>query len=311
MKQTLDFIMSFCVDKVPGYGEDSFCYSFCDDAGLLGVFDGCGGAGAKTHAKYSGRTEAYIASRLCAGAFYDSFYAVFPNKKGVQQLVDEVFTPCITQRLEKYSPPQNQGAIKISGSGIRTLPTTAAVALVRDGAVSALWAGDSRVYVLDGKGLAQLTADHTSEPDPMITLYEDGILRNVVCADKPVQLSVKTVQPEAPFMVITATDGCFGYMSTPMEFEATLLRTLLEADCVDQWEKQLTAAISAVAGDDHTLCLAAYGYGSFEKLQNSFRARYEYLQQHYLAVIADLPLEDRDSRYTLWQTYQKEYMRYM
>ena len=71
------------------------------------------------------------------------------------------------------------------------------------------------------------------------------------------------------------------------------------------------AAISAVAGDDHTLCLAAYGYGSFEKLQNSFRARYEYLQQHYLAVIADLPLEDRDSRYTLWQTYQKDYLRYI
>ena len=36
--KTLDFIMSFCRDKVPGPGEDSFCYSFCDTAGLLGLY---------------------------------------------------------------------------------------------------------------------------------------------------------------------------------------------------------------------------------------------------------------------------------
>lgn len=309
--QTLDFIMSFCRDKVPGHGEDSFCHSFCDGAGLLGVFDGCGGAGAKTHAKYSGHTEAYVASRLCSGAFYDSFRAVFPNKRDVQKLASEVFSPCLAQRLQQYSPPKNENGIKISGSGIRTLPSTAAVALVRDGEVSALWAGDSRVYVLDAVGLAQLTVDHTSEPDPMHTLYEDGVLRNVLCADKPIQLSCKTIQLQEPFMVFAATDGCFGYLSTPMEFEGLILQTLLNANCVAQWEQQLADAISAVAGDDHTLCLAAYGYGSFEALQNSFRARYEFLKQHYLAAAAAMPVEDRDSRYALWQSYKQDYMRYL
>ena len=311
MQQTLDFIMSFCRDKVPGHGEDSYCYSFCDKAGLLGVFDGCGGAGAKTHDKYSGHTEAYIASRLCAGAFYDSFRAGFPNKEEAQLLANELFAPCVEQRLNRYSPPKNNAAIKITGSGIRTLPSTAAVALVRGNEVSALWAGDSRVYVLNGAGLAQLTEDHTSEPDPMITIYEDGILRNVLCTDNPVRLSCKTVQMQGPFVVFAATDGCFGYMSTPMEFEGAILQSLLSAQCAAQWEEMLAEMISAVAGDDHTMCLAAYGYGSFEALQNAFRDRYEVLKAQYLSKVATLPVEDRDSRYALWQMYKTEYMRYM
>lgn len=316
MQQTLDFMMSFCRDKVPGHGEDSYCYSFCDHAGLLAVFDGCGGAGAKTHGKYSGHTEAYVASRLCAGAFYDSFRNQFSAGSSAHELASSIFAPCVQERLSKYSPPKNENGIKISGSGIRTLPTTAAAAMIRQQAsgtaeVSAIWAGDSRVYVQDGKGLAQLTTDHTSEPDPMITIYEDGVLRNVLCADRPVQLSCKTVQLQEPFVVFAATDGCFGYLSTPMEFEGVLLQSLLNADCVAQWEQTLANAISAVAGDDHTLCLAAYGYGSFEKLQNSFRGRWNEIEKAYLQPVSVLPVEDRDSRYDLWLNYKNNYMRYL
>jgi len=309
--QTPDFILSFCRDKVPGHGEDSYCYSFYDHGGLLGAFDGCGGAGAKTHEKYSGHTEAYIASRLCSGAFYDAFQASFPTDQGARELAEQVFAPFVEQRLLEYSPPKNENGIKISGSSIRTLPSTAAVALVRGTEVSALWAGDSRVYVLDSRGLAQLTTDHTSEPDPMINLYEDGILRNVLCADHPVRLSCKTVQLQEPFVVFAATDGCFGYLSTPMEFEGVLLSTLLQSASVAQWEETLARTLGAVAADDHTLCMAAWGYGSFENLQNSFRTRYEWLKEQYLNAIAAMPLEDRDSRYALWQTYQQEYLRFI
>ena len=314
MEQTLDFILSFCKDKVPGHGEDNYCYSFCDEAGLLGTFDGCGGAGAKTHEKYSGHTEAFIASRLCAGAFYDSFRAVFPNKKGVQELLEQVFVPCVQNRLADYRPPKNENGIKISGSGIRTLPSTAAVALIRpngDGAeISSIWAGDSRVYLMNGSGLYQLTTDHTSEPDPMVTIYEDGILRNVLCVDQPVRLSCNTINIRGPFVVFAATDGCFGYLSTPMEFEGVLLATLLKSSCVAQWENSLAEIIGSVAGDDHTLCMASYGYGSFEALQAQLRGRYEQLSKDYLAPVAALPVDDIQSRLALWGNYKTEYLKY-
>lgn len=313
---TLDFVMSFCRDKVPGYGEDSYCYSFCDTAGLIGVFDGCGGAGARKHDYYSGHTEAYMASRFCAGAFYDQFRRHFPCKHDISYLTKEVFTAQSIKRLVDFGPPKDESGFLIKGSGVRTLPSTAAAALIQEEQagsmlVTAIWAGDSRVYIMDSLGLAQLTVDDTTVADPMISIYEDGILRNILCSDKPAELHCKTIRMEEPFVVFSATDGCFGYLSTPMEFEGALLRTLLDTKCVAEWETKLADFISVAAGDDHTLCLAAYGYGSYETLQKSFTERYEYLEKHYLIPVSQMPIEDRNSRVELWKLYCDHYMRYM
>ncbi len=313
---SLDFVMSFCRDKIPGHGEDSFCYSFCDTAGLLGAFDGCGGAGAKTHDYYSGHTEAYMASRFCAGVFYDYFCSLFPCARKAADLAETVFAPQVVQRLIEFGPPKDESGFQIKGSGVRALPSTAAVALIqrtKDGSwlVSALWAGDSRVYIMDSQGLAQLTADDTTVPDPMVNLYEDGVLRNIFCSDKPVKLHCKTIVMREPFLVFAATDGCFGYLSTPMEFEGLLLDTLLKTDCVAQWERNLADAITAIAGDDHTLCLAAYGYGDFATLQHSFAGRYASLTKNYLLPVSRLPISDRESRYALWGSYRDNYMRFL
>ncbi len=313
---SLDFVLSFCRDKVPGHGEDSYCYSFCDTAGILGAFDGCGGAGAKKHDVYSGHTEAYMASRFCAGAFYDQFRRLFPCNYSASSLSDEAFGPKTVQRLIDFGPPKNESVLKIKGSSVRTLPSTAAVALLQQNAngdvlLSAIWAGDSRVYVMDSRGLAQLTTDDTSVPDPMENIYEDGILRNVFCTDKPVNLHCKTVRMSEPFVVFSATDGCFGYLSTPMEFEGVILQTLLEADCVAEWEENLVRMIGSVAGDDHTLCMAGYGYNSFSRLQKSFEKRYADLRKGYLLPVQHIPIEDRQGRFALWDSYKDDYMRYI
>lgn len=312
----LDFILSFCREMIEDHGEDSYCYSFGDTAGILGVFDGCGGAGARKHAYYSDKTEAYMASRLCAGAFYDKFRETYPARLPADKMAEELFGDTVKMRLSAFKPPKNAEDGRILGSMVRTLPTTAAVAYVqatksKDLRVSAMWAGDSRVYVLDANGLAQLTVDDTSVPDPMENSYEDGILKNVFCTDRKVKVNCKTVTLRPPFVVLTATDGCFGYLSTPMEFEGILLHSLLNADNPAQWEEKLAELIGASAGDDHTLCLAAFGYNSFGALQKSFVKRYDAMVKKYLNPVSELPVEDRESRYTMWETYRKEYMRYL
>ena len=312
----LDLIMSFCRDKVPGRGEDSFCYSFCDTAGMLGTFDGCGGSGAKKHDYYSGHTEAYMASRFCAGSFYEQFRRIFPCNQSAHSLTKEVFAPKITQRLNDFRPPKSETGFQIKSSSIRILPSTAAVVLIQQDEddsmlVTAIWAGDSRIYIMDSMGLAQLTSDDTSVTDPMVNLYEDGVLKNIICSDKPVNLHCKTIKMEAPFVVFSATDGCFGYLSTPMEFEGILLRTLLLSKCVADWETELASAIGSVAGDDYTLCLATYGYGSFSTLQKSFVNRYEYIEKHYLIPVSKMSVKDFDGRNELWGSYCDNYMRYI
>ena len=312
----LTFLLSFCRDKIPGKGEDSFCYSFCDSAGMLGVFDGCGGAGARTHAYYSGKTEAYMASRLCAGAFYDLFRMHYPEQQDTAAFVRDVLQPGTLEQLSRFQPPKVPGTIQIRGSMVRTLPSTAAAAIVQaqdDGSVKvvAIWAGDSRVYILDGRGLAQLTVDDATVTDPMLNIYEDGILKNIFCSDRAMHLNYREVVVKPPFMVLAASDGCYGYVTTPMEFEGLLLRTLLASKNVAHWEQILADAIGSFAGDDHAMCLAAFGYEGFDELKYSFNERTMHLWNTYIQPVENLPAEQREPRFALWEMYKQDYLRYL
>ena len=315
-KLPLKFILTLCHDMIPEHGEDNYCYTFCDDAGLMGAFDGCGGAGARKHKCYCDNTEAYMASRICAGAFYDAFRAAFPCDHSADYLTESLFAPAVEERLAYCAPPKSVNEPVVLGSMVRTLPTTAAVALMRyekDGtvSVSAIWAGDSRVYILDRDGLHQLTCDDTSVPDPMDTLYEDGVLRNLLSYGKKPKLHCNTVRLQPPFSVLTATDGCFGYLSTPMEFEGLLLETMLNAETPDQWEKGLEYAIGRVSGDDYTLCLSAIGYDNLAQMQTEAAARLETLRRNYLEQVSRLPVDDRQSRVVLWEHYKNDYLKYI
>ncbi len=311
----LDFHpLVFSGEVRPGFGEDNWCHAFCGPMGVVGVFDGCGGSGAKTHSAYGGHSEAYMASRLSSGAFYSCLQEQLPRKLPTQQFVQQVLVPYLDNALQANVPPANPSGLQITG--MRVLPSTLATALICQEnqayiSVCPIWAGDSRVYVLDASGLSQLTVDDSNQPDPMEGLYDDGTLTNVVCADKPIRLHCRTVRLKPPFMVLAATDGCFGYVSTPMEFEAMILHTMLETNSVAQWEDNLQKLIASFAGDDHTLCLASFGFGSFQQMQQCFRPRYAYLKKSCLDTVWDTPWEDRDTRRKLWAGYRPNYMKYI
>lgn len=296
-------------------GEDSFCSSFCREGkiGLLAVFDGCGGSGARTHPCYDGHSEAYMASRLCKLSFFHGFQSylaqnltAFDPEKCVAVCTDDcakVFSQC--------RPPQNEGRRLISPM-IKTLPTTAAVAIVRtmsrNIAIHTAWAGDSRVYVLTAQGLSQLSVDDSDERDPYFT---DGMMTNTINADEKPRVNERDYTVSSPAIVFSATDGCFAYYMTPMEFEGVLLGTLLQAGCAAEWESLLKENMAKVAGDDFTMVLAAYGFGTFEKLKQNMAERYQYLKSAYLDQLVDLPQTDTEKRFSLWQTYRAGYIKYL
>lgn len=314
-KLPLTFPLSFCKEMIPGKGEDCECHSFTDEMGLVGAFDGCGGSGGRTHAWYSRKTEAYMASRLVAGAFYDCFRYWAENMDNPEQFARDILWPTAVQQLKNHQPPEDPTAIRIGGSMIRCLPSTAAVALLRQDSnaveVTALWAGDSRVYLLDENGLAQLTVDDATVQDPMENVYEDGILTNVFCADRPVEFRCNTLLCKPPFVIFSATDGCYGYLSSPMEFELLLLGTLLNSSCAAQWEQSLSQSIEGVAGDDHTISMAALGYDSFQALQKSLAPRYDYVWANFVAPVQDVPMDVREPRFALWEQYRPNYFRFL
>lgn len=310
-----DFWVTVSHEMKSAQGEDSFCRCFCENAGLIGVFDGCGGLGATRHREYEDKTEAYMASRICSGAFFDAFQALFSASDLVAadsfralaaQNCKQILTSCV---------PQSGSAPRVLGNMVKTFPTTAAAALIqrldKGYEIDAIWAGDSRVYLLNGEGLAQLTLDDSTVPDPMESIYEDGILRNILCADKAPKLQGNRVVVKEPFLVFAATDGCFGYFSTPMEFEGILLGTLEKARSIAEWEDGIGEEIRRVAGDDYTLVMAAYGFGSFDEVKKSAAQRLRYLCDTYLRYTAQLPLGERAPRQELWGRYAPNYLRYL
>ena len=163
-----DFLFSFCREKRPGEGEDSIAYALNECRAMLGVFDGCGGSGAGRYPGLKGKTGAYLAARAACAAWMDWFETLGPAGEPDQEL--------LRQRLMDYLRRCEENGGEDSGSKLlgtmsRRLPTTAAVALCSPGRsgidVTLQWAGDSRIYLLDGEGLAQLTEDDPESADPL------------------------------------------------------------------------------------------------------------------------------------------------
>ncbi len=318
MQKAIDFTLTVLVEKKPDNGEDSAVLSAQrKDAAFFGVFDGCGGSGAKTCAKYFNKTEAYIASRITADAFHQWFEAGDPEKGWP---VNDLRARLI-QYLEEARDLAGEKSFLIGGIR-KDFPTTAAAAICQPGdrtiEADLYWAGDSRLYLLDKDGLAQLTEDDLGGIDAMENLTSDGVLTNVINLSTDFTIHQAHVSLTQAGLIFAASDGCFGYYSTPMEFEYVLLETMLNSDSVSggnkesegkeskSWESKLTDRMGAVAGDDFTLYGLSFGYGSYENMKKAFYPRANELYNNF---IKDIEQRTYEEKLAMWQSYSPNYNR--
>lgn len=147
----------------------------------------------------------------------------------------------------------------------------------------ALWAGDSRAYLLTpGAGLQALTRDHTDEADALEQLLQDPPMTNVICADRPFRVDQADTEIPLPCVLVCATDGFFGYVDTPAHVDCHLLRELRDARDAADWADLLCARVTGYTGDDASLSLVAIGYRDFEHLRDAFSRRTnEVLRAHW------------------------------
>lgn len=122
------------------HNEDS--YVDRPDLGLWAVADGAGG---------------HEAGEVAAGMIRDALEAIPPGLDA-GQLLGEVRT----RLLEVHVALREEAARRGPGTMIAS---TVAVLLARDGHVAALWAGDSRIYLLRDGVLTQITRDHSLVQD--------------------------------------------------------------------------------------------------------------------------------------------------
>jgi hypothetical protein len=124
--------------------------------------------------------------------------------------------------------------------------------------------------------------------------------------------------------VVCATDGCFGYLRTPMHFEYLVLRHLLEARNTEAWSSTLQDEISAVTGDDAAMSTLGIG-ADLKEFQKLFAPRVAELASNFIEPLDELSdaitraehelraLQSRqlDEMTERWGRYKAEYERYL
>lgn len=311
-------ILGFEIEQKKGQGEDA-AVCLADPAGraaLIACLDGCGGAGAKVYAGAQNWTGARIGS-FSAGRSLAAWYGANSlDRLGLQDYPAERIAQSLTQALREgvekirseISPSPER---MIVSSMIRPFPTTLCCAVVSGASAGLrclyLWAGDSRGFLLTQQGLMQTTTDDLKDRiDPFDNIEQDGVLSNVVSA-KPFFINVREAAIKEPCLILTATDGCFSYFRSPMEFEQTLLTTLQEAGNIVEWRALLIDRIGQVASDDYTMEILSVGFGTFDAI----KAYYRPVLQRFLESWGNLIGENRsrEEQRAIWQTYKEYYLR--
>ena len=297
-------------EKKEQNGEDSYFCALENQSAFIGVFDGSGGSGARTYPEFGGKTGAYIAARAAAeGAF--SWFRQWTEAGTDVPLTTESLMQEINASLGIWHEATESRSL-LKSSLTREFPTTFAGQVIMPDEdeqklkVCFLWCGDSRCYVLDRSGLHQVSVDDLAVTDALRNLSEDAPMRNVISASNPYTINERRLKIRKPCVLLTATDGCFGYMKSPMEFERLLLETLSGAKCADEWRTALEGAFRRIAGDDFTLCMLPFGFGTFDNLRSFFAERLQLLMEKYFSPESEDPEEIR----TRWEIYRKEYERY-
>lgn len=308
----LSSLAKICYKPLGEKGEDAFAYNLSrNDIHTIAVFDGCGGAGAWKYQEFMDSTGAFIAAQAVANSFLSWFNSVsLESLSNVDSLSNSFMeeSHSLLVKLKNYCAPMG-----VSGSLIKSFPCTASIALVSQAnddalVLTALNAGDSRVYFLTpSNGLVQITNDDSrGHPDPLDSLRDNAPLSNMLNADKAYVIKSRQVKLMYPCAVICATDGAFGYVRSPMDFEHLLLKSLLEANSIEEFEKILQSAIVAITGDDSTLLMAFYGYNDYSSIKTSLSHRFESVDKIIQTINSAQTPEEEDSIIReQWKLYKK------
>lgn len=326
---------AFNVGKIPDQGEDSDpILRDGPDLGLLGVFDGMGGAGGTVYETPEGRrTGAYLASRIARDVVERKMLDLLEpdwhlNGEAAASDLRHAVRQALKDRLQELNPAPSSLRSRL----IRALPTTMAlIALQRTQPGSPVWAGhifwagDSRAYVFESSGARQLTTDDLRDPgDALANLRRDSVVSNAMSADTEFHINYRRVELRAPFLAVCATDGCFGYLPTPMHFEHLVLGCLLEARNTAAWSSAVQEKIAAVTGDDAAMSTLGVG-ADFKVFQKLFAPRVAELASDFIEPLDEVSdavtrleheLEGLRSRKLnemteKWNRYKSAYERYL
>ena len=308
-------------EKKRGRGEDAppTALHHCTGRGMLAVYDGAGGAGARPVGRTPDDQEisgAFLASRVTHFALEDWFVATAARRRlidsgGLHEAI-----------LDGLRGTGIAPGTKISGTMVRHLPTTLAAIEYEDAGrhlnLIARWAGDSRAYVLHQyEGLQAVTRDDTEDSDALVLLTNDQPMNNIICADRPFRINEFSLTgiADKPVMLLCATDGFFNYVATPAHFEHLLLDTMFRAASLQAWVARLAEVVQDYSADDASLVVASFGFATFEAMRLGFAERYQFVTQKYIRPLHGIPAGEHSqlaaTRQSCWEEYRTGYEKWI
>jgi serine/threonine protein phosphatase PrpC len=321
--------LKFRFDKIEGQGQDAEpTFILSENKGLLAVYDGLGSASTEYEYEEEKKASAYWASlftkQITEALFADNSF----NTQNFVAELQEQLKKDLKEKIRKLekTPPKFKGNL-----ANRRLPTTIAGLYfdLIENKLLIFWAGDSRCYLLNPNGLVQLTKDDiVTNSDALENLINDAPLSNFVNADTDFVINQYIMQLEQPCLLITATDGCFGYLESPAHFEYLMLKNLVNSFNIDHWKADFVNTLKQIAADDISLSLLAIGYNDFEKMKIDFQNRFIELETKFISPLDDfnrkildketsisvakneiekLKTDKNELRKTLWEQYKQGY----
>lgn len=307
-------------EKVPGKGEDSTPILMKNNktgATYGAVLDGLGGSGAAMISMSDGNevSQAFEASRLARASIearISQFLETEVTAGQLSQALEDELRFVLEKRAEHFGPAN----ALLTSSLTRILPTTLAGFVIQEkkDSVTALWAGDSRTYLLDAVGgLQVLTVDDCAPMDAFESLSNDPPLQNVICADRAFTIHTHVAALTGPVLLIAASDGCFNYWPTPANFEFEILNALINEKSWKDALLALATSITSIANDDTSLVIHAVGFEGFEDVRQQMQHRYEHLRNIAFEPLMQLrssggsQLDFEAYRLEAWRLYKQSY----
>lgn len=245
------------------------------------------------------RTSGYFASRLVTAIvlhalkFNPDFRrdVIFDNIRRMEGEQQKQYIDSVRIRLAAIIQVQlteiaNRMGLELESKtkGSYLLPTTLTVALINETAdgldVLYLWAGDSRGYLWNTEGLAQITDDHE----------RDETMTNLITLTKPFQLEARLFKTSKPAILFNATDGCYKCpcFASAFDLEYVFLQAINTSNSFEETASNLDKQFTVIGthDDSNTMALTSFGYESFELIKAAVAQRLADLQEH---IINELP----------------------
>ncbi len=293
--------MNFTVNK-PLHGHDEDAPPYADERMLI-VCDGLGGGGQNSYiVDGEKRTSAYLGSRaiseICKDYFSSHFDEFWESEKKLNETVSNLKSE-ISRLLDIFVEEKGLKNI-VKGKSMQMLPSTLAAILYRscgehtDALV--ISAGDSRAYVLTPEnGLRQLSKDDVF--DDVDAFEKSATMTNNIRQGGDFFINYNRFELPQKCILFVCTDGCFDYISTPMEFEYRLEYSLSKCgDLLNETENAFgkyygDVLVKSGLNDDCTVAGAIVGYSESTETKELFLQRALWIQNEYRGTLTSLDKE--------------------